>query len=981
MAPGATVLSPTLEELCNQALAPASCSPLPLQHLTPCPGFQAVCKLFLQPGISSPLQPGFTPALLLLFSGFGEQWRRELTLPKSFASGTEPPGKPTAQLRASVGGAMGLGFTSQELLKPESTWGPVTAQGEAGPRLEAPRKKGQEGRAGRASGKCQGRWGSDHKELWPRAGVPRKSSRGRQKRGQRWVGRPARLRGRRGPGGVSSEVRSRSLLHAAAGRPPWPGSPTLRPPAGPPRPAGGRVAPGDVSPRAGRRGHRRLPPGRVRASLRRGLRGGRPGPATRSRPPRAPLALPSRPGAAGSRSRPAPSPAPRGVSAAGGGAPPNQSQAGNSSRGARPGCGAGAGGGGRGAGSEPGGPPGRPSSSPEPAPRIMETGPPADPLAPLRSAFLPRGRAGLGSWAAPTGPRRGAPPEPRDWGSRRARPPGGLPVTLRWTHSAARPGLPSLGARGVPGGCAPCRVPARYAGFSPLRSLRGGPMKPIFQVKAVRSTEGAGWRGAGQEPGRLLRGAPRTAPPRARSRRWHEGRGRARGLPKCSGRALAAEPGRALAPGLSFPTWEGAAVPGLCERRSEPRARTRRSPAALRPGRLPGSSGGAPGALGREPGPPSPHPRGVWTRAEAGPGARGTRPAATSRRETGASPGPGLRARRSVGAPARPRLCPRGEPSGVAPHSETTGERPASAGVARPGAGSRGRPLLGGPRRAPRPLWAAASSCENQALDAADCGSVLGPGLPHPFGAGRGCRALSFGVRMGTERGGEASSLGPRHGCQRRSGLEPGLGAGKTHPWTARPRPSSPPPLRPRAPGRGPRSPPRPPLAGATRLTAQLLLARPALRPRATGREGLNRAARWGGPRCWGGAAPSGTRATEASGGGGRKGGQAAGKGDDSSRGARIGNAATWEQPCPGRRESRGAGKLSRRGPAPSTCSTPAPRALSGPRPGRWRRGGLFCAEWRAILGEVGRWSWSERSSWSLAQVSPAAASVQAEEV
>lgn len=65
--------------------------------------------------------------------GFGEQWRRELTLPKSFASGTEPPGKPTAQLRASVGGARGLGFTSQQPLKPKSAWGPVTARGSALP--------------------------------------------------------------------------------------------------------------------------------------------------------------------------------------------------------------------------------------------------------------------------------------------------------------------------------------------------------------------------------------------------------------------------------------------------------------------------------------------------------------------------------------------------------------------------------------------------------------------------------------------------------------------------------------------------------------------------------------------------------------------------------------------------------------------------------------------------------------------------------
>ncbi|MEJ1282343.1 hypothetical protein NN561_013300 [Cricetulus griseus] len=69
------------------------------------------------------------------------------------------------------------------------------------------------------------------------------------------------------------------------------------------------------------------------------------------------------------------------------------------------------------------------------------------------------------------------------------------------------------------------------------------------------------------------------------------------------------------------------------------------------------------------------------------------------------------------------------------------------------------------------------------------------------------------------------------------------------------------------------------------------------------------RAASWSGssvrPRPRGGAAPARTRPTEASGGGGWKRGQAAGKGDDSSPGARIGNTAIWEEPCLGRREIR----------------------------------------------------------------------------
>lgn len=48
--------------------------------------------------------------------------------------------------------------------------------------------------------------------------------------------------------------------------------------------------------------------------------------------------------------------------------------------------------------------------------------------------------------------------------------------------------------------------------------------------------------------------------------------------------------------------------------------------------------------------------------------------------------------------------------------------------------------------------------------------------------------------------------------------------------------------------------------------------------------------------------------------------------------------------------------------------------------PAAGEHGSLFRAEFKEILGKVGRWSWSERSSRSLAQVSPAAA-VLAEEV
>lgn len=80
---------------------------------------------------------------------------------------------------------------------------------------------------------------------------------------------------------------------------------------------------------------------------------------------------------------------PGGVSAAGGGVDFNQSQAGNSSRGARPGCGS------EGApGAEPGNPPAPPSSEPAPPshPASWKLG--LQPTPALRSTFLPLGAGG-----------------------------------------------------------------------------------------------------------------------------------------------------------------------------------------------------------------------------------------------------------------------------------------------------------------------------------------------------------------------------------------------------------------------------------------------------------------------------------------------------------------------------------------------------------------------------------------------------------
>lgn len=72
-----------------------------------------------------------------------------------------------------------------------------------------------------------------------------------------------------------------------------------------------------------------------------------------------------------------------------------------------------------------------------------------------------------------------------------------------------------------------------------------------------------------------------------------------------------------------------------------------------------------------------------------------------------------------------------------------------------------------------------------------------------------------------------------------------------------------------------------------------------------------------------------------------------AGRRDDSSRGARLGNAATWEQqPWRGRRESR------EWSPARLCAqSRPPPASCRGPSPAAGGRGGSFCAELKRIPG------------------------------
>lgn len=94
------------------------------------------------------------------------------------------------------------------------------------------------------------------------------------------------------------------------------------------------------------------------------------------------------------------------------------------------------------------------------------------------------------------------------------------------------------------------------------------------------------------------------------------------------------------------------------------------------------------------------------------------------------------------------------------------------------------------------------------------------------------------------------------------------------------------------------------------------------------------------------------------------------------------------ETPQPGNSLARadgGAGRASvPGGPGPGTGT---PSSCRGPSPAAEGGRSLSCVDLMEILGEVGAasplsgWSWSERSSRCLAQVTPAAASVPAEEV
>ena len=66
-------------------------------------------------------------------------------------------------------------------------------------------------------------------------------------------------------------------------------------------------------------------------------------------------------------------------------------------------------------------------------------------------------------------------------------------------------------------------------------------------------------------------------------------------------------------------------------------------------------------------------------------------------------------------------------------------------------------------------------------------GSVLGPGPSALLSeAGMGCPALSFGVRMGREKGNKTSFLGPRLRVPAMQLLGNQTGAVRTHYWTAR---------------------------------------------------------------------------------------------------------------------------------------------------------------------------------------------------
>lgn len=212
-----------------------------------------------------------------------------------------------------------------------------------------------------------------------------------------------------------------------------------------------------------------------------------------------------------------------GVSAAGGGVDFNQSQAGNSSRGARPGCGS------EGApGAEPGNPPAPPSSEPAPPshPASWKLG--LQPTPALRSTFLPLGAGGarrplsalLLLWdkhCAPT-------PTTPDWAHLlRGLGSGAGPATPRSIPSALRNGLPFINSplhthtlvvitlrwalagrsRAEPG----LRAPSSLPEFRPSASCLSDTIVPILQVKAVRFGQRKGWwsrssgRLAGQLPG------------------------------------------------------------------------------------------------------------------------------------------------------------------------------------------------------------------------------------------------------------------------------------------------------------------------------------------------------------------------------------------------------------------------------------------------------------------------------------------------
>lgn len=189
------------------------------------------------------------------------------------------------------------------------------------------------------------------------------------------------------------------------------------------------------------------------------------------------------------------------------------------------------------------------------------------------------------------------------------------------------------------------------------------------------------------------------------------------------------------------------------------------------------------------------------------------------------------------------------------------------------------------------PRQAAVPICENQSLDSVDATT---PSRPRTWGAVVRGRMVSCFELRGAAGAWAGWQILPPEAWLCVSGLQllrNQTGGVRTHSRTASP---SPPLL---GPGWGPRVVPRPPFRGPhiTHIPAAPVPAgiqSSGLRPRTTViREGFELCRP--NPRALGVAALAGTRSTEASGGGGWKGGQAAGKGDDSSQAARIGNAAT----------------------------------------------------------------------------------------